>query len=258
MKSTNLRKKSKVPAPAVAQHPWPPAPVLAREEQYYTNTVIFDLHGPILDWTGPFCKFASMALGVELDPAQQSVYSLADDPNMPITGGQFAELFKQFARLDVGGYGSLPLQPDIVNQLNKIRAAGINIKIYTWVPGALDHYADTLESVGTGVAQKVTFDLLVNAGIVKDPLKEIVFVAPSKKCLLMADKHIPLIVEDYAATGAQVASFGLGALLVPEPHNLGCQMPGMKRLEDRLQLADEVIAYFEALKSKNLVSPIQA
>lgn len=258
MKNTNSKKKSTAAVLEPAVSCWPPAAVLAREEQYYTSTVVFDLHGPILDWTGPFCEFASTALGVELDPAKQTVYSLADDPNMPITGAQFSDLFKQFARLGVGGYGSLPLQPDIVNQLNRIRASGINIKICTWTPGALDHHADTLESVGTGVAQRVTFDLLLSSGIVKDPLKEVVFISPSKKCLFMAEKHVPLIVEDYAATGAQVASYGLGALLVPEPHNLGCEMPGMKRLTDRLQLADAVIAYFDILRSKNLLSPIQA
>ena len=53
-----------------------------------------------------------------------------------------------------GGYGDLSPLPGIVEQIELIAQAGINVIICTWTPGAMDPRPDYSATYGTGIAQK--------------------------------------------------------------------------------------------------------
>jgi hypothetical protein len=227
---------------------WPPANLLGQREEF-VKKVVFDLHGPILDWSKAFCQVAESLHGVKLDPAKVRYYNMGHDAGFPLSPQQFNQVFPMFARLARGGYGALELRPGIVETLNQIRAAGIGIEIWTWVPGAAEHNHETLKSFGTGIAQSVTRELLVEAGLVTDPLREIRFIKPDAKVSEMLEDHIPLIVEDNPVTAVAASmSAGQACILTPEPYNEHLAANGVLRLNNHLELAPVIISFFAELE----------
>jgi hypothetical protein len=168
------------------------------------------------------------------------------DANMPITPQQFDEAFMAFARLGKGGYGDLAAQPGIVEDMKAIKDAGIDIEIWTWTPGAAEIQPDRLVAYGTGIAQRVTLDLIER---LKLPVKrnQVRFIKPGSKPWEMAEEHIPLIVEDSVETAVGVAmTVGHAAILVQEPYNEGIEARNILRVP-RKDLAPAVITFYRAL-----------
>lgn len=232
---------------------WPPANLLEQRETF-VKKVVFDLHGPILDWSKAFCGLASGMFGVTLDESAVRYYSMAYDSKFPLSPDQFNRLFATFARLGKGGYGDLEVRPGVVETFKQIREAGIAVEIWTWVPGAAEHDHETLKSFGTGIAQSATYELIERLGIVDDVQKRVKFVSPTSKVGRMLDKHIPLIVEDNPVTAVHASSAGNACILTPEPYNLHTRDQGILRLNDHSEIASVVIDFFQKLEAAGAIA----
>lgn len=228
---------------------WPPANLLAQKKEF-DRKVVFDLHGPIVDWTTRFCQYASAQLDRTISASDMQFYRMAFDAGMPITSTEFEHLFYAFARLARGGYDALEAQPHAVEAIRAIQAAGIKVEIWTYVPGATDYDSDTLISQGTGIAQEGTYRLLerIGLGTAREVRRMVRFVHPEQKANYMGKEHLPLIVEDHPGTAVvQSMCFGGATILVPEPYNCHLTAPGILRLDQREDLAPAVIGFFNAL-----------
>ena len=225
---------------------WPPANLLAQPEMF-VRKVVFDLHGPILDWATPFCEVAEGLYGVKLDPAKVSIYNMAYDASFGLSPAQFNNAFVTFARLARGGYGDLPARAGIQETFAKLKAAGIAVEIWTWVPGAAEHNHDTLKPFGTGIAQSGTLELIRSLGLVDDVQRQVRFISPNAKAAEMAEEHIPLIVEDHPVTAVAAGMFGNACILVPETYNEHIVAPGVLRLNRHSELASTIIGFFKAM-----------
>lgn len=227
---------------------WPPANLLSQRDEF-VKKVIFDLHGPILDWSKAFCEVAGSLYGVKLDPAAVRYYNMGYDASFPLSPAQFNAIFPVFARLARGGYGDLELRPGIVETLKQLREAGIAYEIWTWVPGAAESNHETLKAFGTGIAQSVTRDLLVKAGVITDPMRQLRFIKPNDKVPSMMEEHIPLIVEDNPVTAVAAGmAAGHACILTPEPYNEHLAANGVLRLNDHSELAPVIIDFFKKLE----------
>lgn len=227
---------------------WPPENLLSQKGEFQRK-VVSDLHGPILDFMGRFAEFAGKLYGVKIDPAKARFYSPGFDNGMNITPHQFSEAFTAFQRLSRGGYGDLKPLPGIADAFKRIRKEGIQIEIWTWVPGVSDYDPDTKLAYGTGIAQHATYELLEKLGLVDDVRKSVRFIKPEAKVPTMAQEHIPLIIEDHPVTAVSAGmAYGHAAILVPEPFNKNLVAPGVLRLDDRADLADSVIEFFNVLE----------
>lgn len=228
---------------------WPPANLLAQKKEF-ERTVVFDLHGPIVDWATRFCEYASNKLGRNIDPAKMRHYCTGYDAGMPITPREFFDLFWSFAGLSVGGYDTLPAQPGAVDAIHKIQAAGIKVQIWTYVPGATDADSDTFISLDTGASQEGTWRLLekIGVGSMREVRRMVRFVHPEHKASQMGKESLPLIVEDHPATAVMHSmAYGGATILVPETYNTKLTAPGILRLDNRADLADAVIGFFDGL-----------
>ncbi|HMO19505.1 MAG TPA: hypothetical protein PKC98_00900, partial [Candidatus Melainabacteria bacterium] len=133
-----------------------------------------------------------------------------------------------------------------IEAIKAIKAAGIDVKVWTWTPGAaesrLNHSAG---SYNHGVAQGETRKLIAKLGL--DPDRDLRFISPGSKKYEMVSEHIPLIVEDSPETAVGVGQMAHAAILVPEEYTKGVKAPNVLRLDHRSQLAPTVIRFFEEL-----------
>ncbi len=227
---------------------WPPANVLAQKKMFFKK-VIFDLHGPILDFNGPFLAHLSGLYGVKLDVSMLDHYYMGHNSRLPITPIEFQRGLEHFGRLARGGFSDLPAMPGAVEALKQIQEAGIGLEIWTYAPSAMDYAPDTLVANGTGIAQAVTMECIERLGIVADVSKQVKFVRPEQKAGRMANKHFALIVEDHPVTAITAGTaYGNAAFVVPEPYNIGVCAPGVLRLDNRSDLAPAVISFFKKLE----------
>lgn len=228
---------------------WPPKNLLDQPEMF-VKKVVFDLHGPILDWSTAFCAVAKSVLGVDVDPKAAKFYHMDYDANIGISPKQFQSLFPIFARMARGGYGDLEAREGIRETFEAIHAAGIKTEIWTWVPGAAEYTPGNLRAYGTGIAQSTTRDLVARLGLLKDVQRDLRFVKPDQKVPFMAEEHLPLIVEDHVGTAVAAGSvFGLAAILTPETHNEHLVSQGVLRLRDHAEIAPTVIDFFAKLEA---------
>jgi hypothetical protein len=247
-------KKKSLLSPALAKRAaavplgWPPQNLIDQKDEF-VKKVVFDLHGPILDWSEAFCEVAASLYGVDLNSADVRYYSMAYDSKFPLTPEQFNNVFATFARLSKGGYGALKPRPGIVETFKKIQAAGIVTEIWTWVPGAAEHNHETLKSFGTGIAQQATYELIESLGLVDNVKRRVRFIAPTQKVPQMLEEHAPLIIEDNPVTAVHASSVGHAAILTPEPYNVHTSDSGILRLNDHSELADVVIDFFAKLEA---------
>ncbi|MBX9688522.1 MAG: hypothetical protein K2X27_17570 [Candidatus Obscuribacterales bacterium] len=226
---------------------WPPKNLLGQKKMFLKK-VIFDLHGPILDFNTPFLGHLSGLYGVPLDETMLDHYNMGYNARMPITPHQFNRGLENFGRLARGGFSDLPAKAGIVEALKQIQEAGIKLEIWTYAPGATDYSHDTLVANGTGIAQLSTIECIQRLGIVKDVRKQVRFIKPEAKAPTMAHEHCPLIVEDHPVTAMAAGTYGNAALLVPEHYNQGISAPGVLRLDNRTDLAPAVISFFKELE----------
>ncbi len=236
---------------------WPPAHLLASGSQRKFRKVVgIDLHQTILDFSGPFSAFmAQLYAGSNMNSTTTRTYHPAGDPNSKIGYTEFERALSKFVQLSNGGYGSLTALPGAIEGLKRLRAAGIEIQIMTYVPGASDLQATDQLPFNTGIARATTKELLKKLGFpVED--KDIVFIAPHKKAWHMLDQgnKIPLLIEDNRTTASDVADKGLAAILVPTSYNQCSDIPGVLRVAEQAkpelvwkEVADHIISFFETL-----------
>jgi hypothetical protein len=231
-----------------------PSPNLTAQPEMFVKKLITDLHGPLLRYDIAVCEVAKGLFGVHLTPEQVRHYNMAYDANFPLSPVQFNRVFQVITQMSRGGYSDLPIREDAVEQFKLIKAAGIPIEVWTYVPGALDHDHETLKSHATGIAQRGTRDLIASMGIVDDVMRQVRFVRPDAKPYLMAEEHLPLIVEDNPVTALAAGyAFGNAAILTPEPYNEHLVCPGVLRLNDISELAPTVIDFFEKLEAAGAI-----
>jgi hypothetical protein len=231
---------------------WPPSNLTSQTETF-ARKVVFDLHGPILNWISPYCRLAEALFGVKIDEDSARYYYLAHDrefpDKMPLTPAQSHVVFDHMARLAKGGFGDLDFTPGIQQMFKDIQAAGIKTEIWTYVPGATDYGHDTLVAHGTGIAQSTTWDLIAKLGLVKDVKRQVRFIQPSAKVSAMVEEHIPLIVEDNPTTAVEAGmNYGLAAIVTPHNYNKTLQGSGILRLENHDQIAVAVIEFFRQME----------
>jgi len=246
--SASLRKRA-----AAVPLGWPPQNLLAQKDEF-VKKVVFDLHGPILDWAEAFCEVAASLYGVDLKPAAVRYYSMAFDNEFPLTPEQFNNVFATFARLGRGGYGDLKPRPGIQETFKQIQAAGIATEIWTWVPGAAEHNHDTLKAFGTGIAQAQTYELIEKLGLVDNVKRRVRFISPTSKVPQMTEEHAPLIIEDNPVTAVHASSTGHACILTPEPYNVHTSDSGILRLNDHSELAAAVIDFFAKLEAAGSIA----
>lgn len=232
---------------------WPPQSVLAPGNDFlWSKEVVFDLHNTLVNWTERFAEYCNLHFGHSIDASKQRFYHMQFDPSNGLTDAEFLAAFIAFARRAEGGYGDLQPYDNVVEDIAKIKAAGIGVKIWTWTPGAsetrIDNGAGAYE---TGIAQSVTKTLVAKLGI--DPDRDLRFMKPGEKKYKMFAEHIPLIVEDSAETAVGVASGAHAAILVPEPYNEGVACPNLIRLDHRGQIAPTVIEFFKKLEAAGVL-----
>lgn len=236
--------------PVAASAPdWPPASVLNPGSSHkWSREVVFDFHEVCVKWTKRFCDFINRCYGYDIKPEQIRFYNMQFDPSIPLTPEQFDEAFVSFCRLSVGGYGDLESHAGIKETIEQIKAAGIRVQIWTWTPGAAEIKFDGAGAYNTGIAQRVTKDLIRKLGLPLDADRDVRFMKPGEKKWEMAKEHIPLIVEDNPETATSVA---LGAahavVLVPESYNEGFTCRNVLRLSNRKALAATIIDFYKKL-----------
>lgn len=233
---------------------WPPRSVLRSDDPDFRweRTVVLDLHNTLVNWLGAFIEFCNTQYGHNLDQKKAAFYHMQMDPDNALSGKEFLNAFVAFARRSQGGYADLQPYPGVVEAIKAIKDAGIDVKIWTWVPGAAEMRMDNhAQGYGTGIAQHVTKQLVARLGL--NPDTDVRFVSPGNKKYVLADEHIPLIVEDSAETAVGVGQMAHAAILVPETYNRGIKAPNVLRLTSRDQLAPTVIDFFEKLDATGLI-----
>ncbi|MBK9141504.1 MAG: hypothetical protein IPM23_03340 [Candidatus Melainabacteria bacterium] len=232
---------------------WPPKSVLSPGEDFkWMPEVIFDLHNTLVDWTGRFAEFVNLQYGHSIDAKSVSFYHMQFDPENALTNAEFLDAFVAFARRAKGGYGDLEPYDGVVEALKEIKDAGIDVKVWTWTPGAAEARIDNgTSSYNTGIAQGVTKNLVAKLGL--DPDRDLRFIKPGEKKYEMIEEHIPLMVEDSPETAVGVGQIAHAAILVPESYNAGIVAPNVLRLDHRGQLAPTVIDFFKKLEKAGVL-----
>lgn len=223
----------------------------------FRKRVGLDLHGTVLNFDGPFGEWLKeMYKGSSMNP-ERNFYHAAGDPGCKIGYIEFERALNKYIQLTEGGYDSFPEIAGAIKGLKKIRAAGIEIEVMTYVPGASDLQPTDALPHNTGAARLGTKNLLKRLGFPVEE-KDITFISTHGKSWHMLDKevNIPLIVEDRLATACDVAEKGLGAILYPASYNKCSGIPGVHRVAPQAKaedtwdvLADNVIAFFNALEA---------
>jgi len=235
-----------------SEYPLIPQNMLDQGPAFWEKRLVWDLHGVIVNWIEPFCKFASRVTGRNIDPDKVRYYRAGYDSQIPMSPAEWDTLFTQFARLGKGGYGDLKPYPGAVEAMQEIAAAGITSEIWTWTPGASEIDFNG-KAYGSGIAQGVTLKLIEKLGLPVDK-REVRFMSSSVKGANLAHEHYPLLVEDNPTTAVHVATdFGQACLLLPQPYNKGLLCPGVTRLEGYSQLAPTVIEFFKQLETAGVL-----
>ncbi len=232
---------------------WPPESVLSPGDDFkWMPEVVFDLHNTLVDWTGRFAEFVNLQYGHDIDAKTVGFYHMQFDPENALSNAEFMDAFHAFARRANGGYGDLDIYEGVVKALKQIKDAGIEVKIWTWTPGASEARIDNgTSSFNTGIAQGVTRTLVEKLGL--DPIRDLRFIKPGEKKYEMIEEHIPLIVEDSPETAVGVGQAAHAAILVPESYNQGITAPNVLRLDHRGQLAPTIIDFFKKLEKAGVL-----
>lgn len=215
-------------------------------------TVACDFHNVIVDWDHPIADYINkIHPDAKIDPSKHRFYDIGHDPTVAISPREWADLFPEFCA-STPGYRGLPLIEGMREQLWTIKEAGIGIEIMTYVPGVTSILSDNMMALRTGVAQRQTLELIESLDLPIDIRKDVKFVAPHDKPRRMSEKHIPLLIEDNAATAALARNMALATLLVPTSSNqITC--PNVLRLKSRNEVATRVIEFFEPLREAGLL-----
>jgi hypothetical protein len=214
--------------------------------------VACDFHNVIVNWDDPIAEFINkIHPDAKIDPSKHRFYDIGNDPTTAISPREWQDLFPEFCA-STPGYGGLPIISGMREQLWEIHEAGIGIEIMTYVPGVASVLSDSMMALRTGVAQRQTIELIESLDLPIDIRKDVKFVAPHEKPRRMSEKHIPLLIEDNAATAALARNMGLATLLVPMSSNqITC--PNVLRLKSRDEVALRTIEFFKPLREAGLL-----
>jgi len=224
-------------------------------DEKWANEVIFDLHETIVNWGGTIANIAKqMYPHSNFDPNKMGFYNAGFDPGCNLNPYEWEMVLIQ--SLTHGVYGQLPLvDKDIRAQMWRIAKAGTRCRIATHVPGASDISHTDKIPIHTNVAQRLTLELIKRHDLPVDIDRDVEFIYPSRKKDFMAERYIPLIIEDNIETAAGVATYAHACILVPKSYNAGFKCPNVLRLDNRAELDTRVIAFFKELKRLNLLRP---
>jgi hypothetical protein len=238
-----------------ADYPLVPKNLLAMPQDYWDRVVYIDLHGTLVDWVGPFCLFAQAVLGRPLACQTSDLYFIGHDALSGISNAEFNQLFYQFVKRAPGGYGNLQPYPGVVAALQKLRDAGLNIRIATWTPGPFELSPANQTVYGSGAAQAETIALIKRLGF---PVEEddIIFVSGRDKATEMTCKLVrsPLLIEDSPSTAASAArDYGLACFLIEQPYNKGIYCPGVTSFKSFAQATPKILELFETLNAAGVL-----
>lgn len=239
---------------------WPPSSIL-ESGRLYRLKVGVDLHQTVVDFFAGFGPWLEKQYpGAKLDGKVLKHYHPGGDPACGIGYEEFERALNLYVQLAVGGYDSFPALPGAIEGLKAIRAAGIEVEIMTFVPGASDLQVTDKLPFNTGIARAATVKMLGELGFPVDAA-DVTYISPSHKAYHMIGEQIPLIVEDNRTTASHVADMGLAAILMPTSYN-ECSIPNVLRLEDRedkaaiwREAADRIVEFYLALAQRGLVMP---
>ena len=247
---------------STAARNWPPKSVLEPGVGHMWRPVVaFDLHEVVVSFLEQFATYAnSVYPDANINPRTMHHYDLGYNPEINISPVEWGQLFKTFCMLSPGGYGDLPIVKGIIEQMNKIKAAGIGIEIWTWVPGATSVVSDDGMPLHSGIAQRETIDLLRKLGIPVNVDRDVKFIHPGAKARRLGEKHIPLLVEDNRSTAVMVADMAHAAIPVPTSYNrITCDNVLRLKGKDAAaayasdELSGRVIEFFAELRARGLV-----
>jgi hypothetical protein len=224
-------------------------------DEKWANEVIFDLHETILNWGAPIAILAKqMYPHSNYDPNKMGFYNAGFDPGCTLSSYEWEMVLIQ--ALTHGLYGQLPLvDKDTAAQMWRIAKSGTRCRILTHVPGASDVSHTDKIPIHSNAAQRLTLELIKRLNLPVDVEKDVEFVYPNRKKDFMAERYIPLMIEDNIETAAGVATYAHACILVPKPYNAGFKCPNVLRLKSRAELDTRVIAFFKELKRLNLLRP---
>jgi hypothetical protein len=233
---------------------WPPEDVMNPPANHmWSREVIFDFHEVCVKWLKRFCDFYNKQYGTNVKPEDVEIWNMQFSRKAGVLPEQFDRAFVAFSRAAVGGYGDLEPHDGIKETMERIVAAGIKVRIWSWTPSASDIKPDGAGAYNTSVAQDVTKRLIRRLGLPVDVDRDIDFMPPGRKKWEMVEEHIPLIVEDNRTTASDVADAGHAVILVPEKYNEGLVCPNVLRLSDRKDLADVIIDFYRKLDEAGLL-----
>lgn len=247
----NARKKLEYVLPSA----WPPAQVLNPPPYSpWKRKLALDFHEVIVKWLDPFLEFANQTYGLQMTRRTIDRYEVPFSSNCELSWDQFIKLFSQFVRLGNRGYGGLEAYEGVVEDLRKIKDAGIELEIMTYTPGPGDLQPQSNRSHGSGVAKRLTRELIVQLDLPLDAVRDLRFVKPGTKGLIMAREGIPFIAEDNPTEAVSVAmNYGLGVFLFSAPYNKGLKCPNVLRVRDRRHFASAVIDSFDKLADRRVL-----
>lgn len=227
---------------------------VSRDEKW-ASEVLFDLHETIVDWGTTVADIAKqMYPHSNFNPSQMSFYNAGYDPSCNLNPYEWEMVLIQ--SLTHGVYGKLPLVDDNIRaQMWRIAKAGIRCRIATHVPGASDLSMTDKIPIHSNVAQRLTKELIKKHDLPVDVEHDLEFIYPSRKKDFMANRYIPLLIEDNIETAAGVATYAHACILVPKSYNKGFVCPNVLRLNDRSELDSRVIEFFKELKRLDLLRP---
>lgn len=216
---------------------------------YWDPIVYVDFHGTLVDWLTPFCQFVQTVLDRPVDANHSDIYFLGHGATSGISNAEFNQLFYQFVKRAPGGYGDLKPYPGVIESLQSLREAGLNVRIATWTPGPFELSPANQTVYGTGIAQAETIALIQRLGLpVEDD--DIVFVSGREKPMEMTCKLVrsPLLIEDSPSTAVSAArDYGLCSFLIEQPYNKGVYCPGVTSFKSFAEATPYILQLFESL-----------
>jgi hypothetical protein len=243
-------------ATAASQTLWLPDSIKnVSSDEKWSNEVLWDLHETIVNWGAPIANLAKQLYPhSNFDPTKMSFYNAGFDPSCNLNPYEWEMVLIQ--ALTHGLYGQLELaDKDTHRQMWKIAKSGTRNRIATHVPGASDISHTDKIPYHSNVAQRLTLELIKRLNLPVDVERDVEFIYPHRKKDFMADRYIPLIIEDNIETAAGVATYAHACILVPKSYNAGFKCPNVLRLDNRAELDTRVIAFFKELKRLNLLRP---
>lgn len=245
---------AKTPAEADL-YPLVPPNLLLMPKEYFDWAVDIDLHGTIVDWTTPFCRFASAQLKRDINPSSMTVYFPGYDARSGMNNAEFNALFYHFVR--VGGYGDLCAYAGAVDALHQLNLAGFHLRISTWTPGPFELSRHSGRAFGSGRAQEATLALVRQLNL---PIEEgdVQFVHGREKPFNMLEKarKIPLLIDDSPSTAVStVSEYGAACFLIDQPYNRTLKCQGITRFASLAEAAPKVVEFFSTLEMAGVMRP---